>query len=150
MASLRNLLSLLVGAFATGAGFAADFSAAENAVRTLEAAYSNKDLGAATAAKDFTEEARLMLRKINPELLRDASILKQTAEVLELAFRKEIKDKGFPNFTNLKCSFARQRVVSPTLVRLTETCVVPDGGKSVQDLHVSNSSGVWRVVNVPD
>jgi hypothetical protein len=149
MTSHRNLLLLFVGALAMSSASAADFGGAESAVRSLETAYRNKDINAAVALRDFNEEAKLMLQKINPELSRDASILKQTSEVLELAFRKEIKDKGFPDFTNLKCSFSKQQVVNPTLVKLTETCVFPDGGKSVQDLHVFNSSGGWRVVNVP-
>ena len=129
--------------------FAASFSTPENAIKTLEAAYIKKDLEAAVAARDFLNEAKLMLKNINPELANDPEILKQTTEVLELAFRKEMKEAGFPDFTNLKCSLGKAQNVSPSLVKLTETCIFPDGGTSTEDVHVFKSEKGWRVINVP-
>ncbi len=128
---------------------AADFSTPENAIRSLEAAYKRKDLEAAVQAKDFNAEAMLMLQNINPEFAKDGEILKQTAEVLELSFRKQIKDKGFPDFSGIECSLTKAEPVTPTLVKITETCAYRDGGKSIQDLHVVKGVKGWRVVSLP-
>ena len=126
-----------------------DFSTPEGAIKALEAAYIRHDIDAAVAAKDFGEEARLMLVRINPKSADDPVIVKKTAEVLELSFRKMIAQNGFPDFASLRCSLAKPQHVSQALARVTETCVFPDGGKSVQDLTVFNGAAGWRVVVVP-
>ena len=127
---IPNLLILALGGLAGLSARPAAFDTPEDAVRTLEAAYSDKNIDAAVAAKDFDEEARLMLLKINPPLAADAGILSETAHVLELSFRKQLKSDGFPDFNNLKCSLVDKHELSPTLVSLTEKCVFSDGGKS--------------------
>jgi hypothetical protein len=142
---LRWLLAL---AAAVPVASATDFSTPESAVRALEDAYIQKDIEAAVAAKDFTEEARLMLVRISPELADDAETLNQTAEVLELSFRKQIQDEGFPELAELRCSLSQPDHLASALVKLTETCEFPDGGKSVEDLHVFKGADGWRVVVV--
>ena len=144
----RGLLAGLLAIGIPAAAFAADFTTPENAIRSLEAAYINKDLEAAVAAKDFIEEARLMLFSINPEFSKDPELIRKTADVLELSFRKEIKDSGFPDFAELKCSLGAPENISSTLVKVAERCVFPDGGTSVEDLHVFNGAQGWRVVVV--
>ena len=145
MNALRWLLAL---AAAVPAASATDFSTPESAVRALEDAYIQKDTEAAVAAKDFIEEARLMLVRISPELADDPKILKQTAEVLELSFRKQLQDEGFPEFAELGCSLSQPDHLTSVLVKLTETCEFPDGGRSVEDLHVIKGASGWRVVVV--
>jgi hypothetical protein len=149
MKFILNFGSILFGSFFTMSSFATSFSTPENAIKTLEAAYVKKDIEAVVAARDFLNEAKLMLKNINPEFANDPEILKQTTEVLELSFRKEMKEAGFPDFSNLRCSLGKVQSVSPSLVKLTETCIFPDGGTSVQDIHVFKSEKGWRVVNVP-
>ena len=129
--------------------FATDYSTPENAIKSLEAAYINKDLKAAIDAKDFNEEARLMLHNINPKFSSDPVVLKQTAEVLELAFKKEMKTKGFPKFSNLKCSYSVPEELSSNLVKVTETCVFPNNETSLDYVHVFKSEKGWRVVVLP-
>jgi hypothetical protein len=125
---------------------APDFTTPEGAVKALKTAYVNKNIEDAVAAKDFKEEARLMLKRIQPELAHDADILKQTAEVLELSFRKQIGQEGFPEVTSFGCSLSSPVQVTETLAKLTETCRSPDGVTSVQDLHVTKGDNGWRVV----
>lgn len=91
-----------------------------------------------------------MLQKMNPQFASDKEILQQTAEVLELAFRRQIQDHGFPDFRSLKCSFVERKVISPTLARLSEERVSSKGVKTVQDLHVTRAPGTWRVVVLPE
>jgi hypothetical protein len=127
---------------------APNFTTPEGAVKALEAAYANKSIEDAVAAKNFNAEARLMLLRIQPELARDAEVLKQMAEVLELSFRKQIDKEGFPDVTSFQCSLSRPEQVSETLVKMTETCRSPEGVTSLQDLHVSKDANGWRVVVV--
>lgn len=127
---------------------APDFSTPEGAIRALENAYANQNIEEAVAAKDFSEEARLMLVRINPQLAGDAEILKKTTEVLELAFRKKIKDDGFPDLKEIHCSLNNPQQVTDTLVKVTESCRFPDGTTSMEDLHVAKGPKGWRVVVV--
>lgn len=146
---MRKFLPLVLVLLVT-APLAADFSSPEAAIHTLETAYIAKDIDAAVAAKDFGEEARLMLAGMSPQMASDAEVLGKTAEVLELSFRKEISDRGFPDFRNAKCSLGNPQSLSPTLVRITESCVYSDGTKSTQDLHAFKGQRGWRVVTVSD
>jgi len=144
-----RFLSLLLGLSAASTVGAVGFDIPEDAVRALERAYVEKNADAAVAAKDFVEEARLMLQKMDPKLARDTAVLKETAEVLELSFRDELRKKGFPDFGKLQCSFVGKSEISDVMVKLTERCLFPDGGKSVQDLFVVKRDLGWRVVTMP-
>ena len=142
---MRFFWLLMVASLASAAE-PAGVNTPEDAVRALEAAYVRKDLDAAVDLKDFVEEARLMLLKLDPQLASDKQMVKETAEVLEQAFRNEIRVSGFPDFKNLKCSFVAKKELAPTLTRLTEECVSPRGEKTVEDVHVTKASGKWRMV----
>ena len=148
VAVLRRLLAGLLAIGIPAAAFAADFTTPQNAVRALEEAYINKDIDAAVAAKDFTEEARLMLLSINPQFAKDPEMIEKTAEVLELSFRKEMKESGFPDFSGLKCSLGEPENVTPSLVKVMERCVSPNGSASIEDVHVFNGAQGWRIVIV--
>ena len=147
--TVRAILWLLFGIIAAPAANAGGFDTPENAVRALEQAYVQKNADDAVAAIDFVEEGRQMLQKINPTLAEDAEIIKRAAEDLEQSFRNELRTKGFPDAGKLKCSFVGKAQISPELVKLTEQCVFPDGGKSVQDLIVTKRDMGWRVTLPP-
>lgn len=136
---------LLMSAAAT----AADYSSAEAALRALETAYMHEDLEAAVAAKDFDYEARAMLQSRKPLENPDVALVKQTAEVLELAFRKQIKLEGFPDFRSLACSIVKKTALQPDLVELVEECVSTNGDKSRDILHAAKTARGWRVVVLP-
>jgi hypothetical protein len=141
-----RLLLVLTAASAANAG---GFDAPEDAVLALEQAYAQKNADSAVAAMDFVEEGRQMLQKINPTLANDPAMVKQAAEGRELAFRNELRAKGFPDFVHLKCSFAGKMQIAPGLVELTQQCVSSDGAKSVQDVLVVKSELGWRVTLRP-
>jgi len=145
----RFVLTVLAIGIPAAAG-AADFTTPENAIRALETAYINKDVEAAVAAKDFTEEARLLLQSMDPAFAEDPEMLRKTAELLELSFRRQMKEIGFPDFSDVECSLGKPKTVTPTLVKITERCVFADGGAETEDLHVFNSDKGWRVVVVPE
>jgi hypothetical protein len=150
LVSLSRFLWILLGLSAASAVSAGNyFATPEDAVRALEQAYIQKSADAVVAALDFVEGGRQLLQETNPALANDADSIKQTAQVLELSFRDELRTKGFPDFGKLKCSFVGKAQLSPGLIKLTEQCVFPEGGKSVQDLIVMKRDLGWRVVLVP-
>ena len=140
---------LLLGLIAATAASAGGFDTPEDAVRALEQAYVEKNADSAVAVMDFVEEGRQMLQKINPTLAEDPAMIKQAAEGRELAFRNELRLKGFPEFVHLKCSFVGKRQIAPALLELTQQCVSSDGAKAVQDMLVVRSDVGWRVTLRP-
>lgn len=121
MNSAFFVLSVVALAIPEAGSTAMRLSSPEEAIRTLEDAFVRKDIEAAVAAKDFEAEARLMIESINPEMVSD-EILKKTAEVLELGFRKQIEADGFPDFTGLTCKLAKPVEVAENLVKVVEIC----------------------------
>jgi hypothetical protein len=125
---------------------AGGYDTPEDAVRTLEQAYIQKNSDAAVAALDFIEEGRQLLQETNPALANDPETIKLTADILEQSFRNELRTKGFPDFGKMKCSFVGKVQLSPGLIKLTEQCVFPNGGETVQDQIVKKRDIGWRVV----
>jgi len=146
---LSTFLGLLLALTAATAVNARGFDTPEDAVRALEQAYIQKDADGAVAAMDFVEEGRQMLQKINPTLAEDPAMIKQAAEGRELAFRSELRAKGFPEFSRLKCSFVGTTQIAPGLVGLQQQCLTPEGAKSSRDLLVTKSEVGWRVTLRP-
>lgn len=147
--SVTRFVALLLGLTAASAVHAGGFDTPEDAVRALEQAYVQKNADAAVAAMDFVEEGRQMLQKINPAMANDAEAIELSAAAREQAFRDELRTKGFPELGKVKCSFVGRAQISPELVKLTEQCVFPDGGKSLQDRFAIKRDLGWRVTKPP-
>ena len=148
---------ILVGILATSFALAgcqkqpkADFATPEGAILMLEEAYRKKDVEAAVAAKDFVAESRVMLSRLKGGLDKDAEVLKKSAEVMELAFRAEMKKKGFPDFEGVRSHFPKKERYQSfeDIVLVTEVCVLPGGRSSTQKLLVVETAKGWRVLNV--
>jgi hypothetical protein len=144
-----TFLRLLLALTAASAANAGGFDTPEDAVRALEQAYIQKNADSVVAVMDFVEEGRQMLQKINPTLANDPAMIKQAAEGRELAFRNELRTRGFPDVTHLKCTFVGTKQIAPGLVELTQQCVSPDGAKSTLDRLVVKSELGWRVTLRP-
>lgn len=130
---------------------AADFSTPEGAILKLEESYRNGDLEAAVACKDFRMEAEYMLKdemktKLPQEQLTD-DIVQEAAEVLEMAYRAQMKKSGLPDFKGLRSTFPKKTKVKEDIYRVTEVCYFPDGGTSKQDLFVGRRNGEWKVLH---
>ena len=128
---------------------ATNLSTPENALKSLEEAHNRKDIEAAVAAKDFHFEARAMLVALKSIRNPDEQLIKETAHVLELSFRKSIKTDGFTDFTQLRCSVVKKKQLQPELVEMVEECIFPDGDKSSDTLHAAKSEHGWRIVVLP-
>lgn len=128
-----------------------DFSTPEGAILCLEDAYRAKDIEAAVRCKDFQTEARLMLEKLSmPKEEMDDEIIGKTAEVLELGFRKEKEQKGFPDMNGVTSTFPKTEPMGDGMVAVTEDCTYPDGQTSRQRLLVGKTEGGWRVLHPID
>jgi hypothetical protein len=125
-----------------------DLSTPEKAILSLEDAYRAKDIEAAVRCKDFQVEANLMLEGLPNLKARDddGKIAAKTASILELAYRKEMKDKGFPDFAGVTSRFPKVEPYRDGIVVVTEECTYPDGTKSQQRLLVAKVKDGWRVL----
>jgi hypothetical protein len=140
----------LLGAllFSLGCGRQAeDLSTPEKAILSLEDAYRAKDIEAAVRCKDFLTEANLMLEEF-PKLKEraDGKVVTETAKILELAFRKEMKTKGFPDFAGVTARFPKVEPYRENIVVVTEECSYLDGSTTQQRLLVVKVKDGWRVL----
>jgi hypothetical protein len=127
-----------------------DFTTPAGALLVLENAYRNEDVEAAVGAKCFEVEAKLMLRETMPGFATDDEHTRRLAEVLEMAFRDELANDGFPDFRGLTCWADSIEPYTDGVVLVAERCRFPDGGYSVQRMLVAETSKGWRVVNPLD
>ena|SRR5215831_7202627 len=149
MKKILYLMSLISIGVAS-AGAVVVFESPEQAVRALEDAYAMRNADAAVAARDFDEEARRMLLRVKPGLESQPDILKQTAGVLELGYRQELKQKTFSRFTGVRCTITKVVPIDVTLVQVFEDCTLKNGAVSKERLHVAKTKNGWRVITVPD
>ncbi|MCZ4243856.1 DUF2314 domain-containing protein [Pedobacter punctiformis] len=124
--------------------FKANLDSPEGAILALEKAYNEKDIDAALACKDFHEEAKAMLSRLNMDT--DEEIIASTAEVLNLSFINNLEENGFPDFSNLQNAFTEREKTDENHWIITEVCWFPDGGKSVQKLNTFKSATGWKVL----
>jgi hypothetical protein len=154
MRRLRGVVVVVGFVLLTGCGQKAivhDFSTPEGAILCLEDAYRAKDIEAAVRCKDFKMEARAMLEKSNmPKEQIDDELIGKTAEILELGFRKEREQAGFPDMSGITCTFPKTEPMSDGIVAVTEECSYADGQSSRQRLLVGKTESGWRVLNPID
>ena len=138
------------GTSAPQGDIAHDLTTPEGAVLCLEDAYRARDIEAAVRCKDFTIEATLMLEKLQQDFSRDQEILAKTAEVLELGFRSEMEQSGFPDFEGIESSFSGKQSYQgrDDMVTLTETCRHSSGAATSNQLVVAKTADGWKVISV--
>lgn len=127
--------------------FVHDFSTPEGAILCLEDAYDEHDIEKAIACKNFTEEARLLLMKMN-DIYNGNDILLTTADILRTSFIRSLEKDGFPVFGDLRRAFPYRKKITDRLYLITEVCIFPDGGKSTQHIYTFKGEDGWRVLNV--
>ena len=80
----------------------------------------------------------------------EEEIIVKTAEVLRLSFIKSLQENGIPKFNGIKRAFTKREKIGDNLMRITEVCIYPDGGKSVQRLNTYKGEAGWKVLNPED
>lgn len=123
-----------------------DFSTPEGAILLLDDAYRAKDIESAVACKDFLQEAALMLSRFEGKFPVDEDLQRQTAHVLELAFRKEMEAKGFPDLTGVTCTFPRTETRRDGLVVVTKQSRHADGAVVEERILVGQTPAGWRAL----
>lgn len=127
------------------------YSTPQEAILSLEKAYSNNDLNAIIASKDFETEAKLMLEQTTYSYdLKDEEIIKETAKLLQLGLIKSLKENGFPNFNNLKTEFSEALKFRENIYVLNEKITYPDGTVYSNRIFVSKNDNLWRVVLIEE
>ena len=133
-------------------GIAHDHTTPEGAILCLEDAYRAKDIEAAVRCKDFRVEAELMLQNLQTDFSGDEEILAKATEVLELGYRKELKETGIPDFRGLTSTFSNKKPYKnrDDVVRITEHCRDASGNTTTNQLAVAKTADGWKVVSVTD
>ncbi|MBW8683968.1 YegJ family protein [Chitinophaga rhizophila] len=127
--------------------FAHDFSTPEGAILCLEDAYDEQDIDKAVDCKNFVEEARLLLMKMN-DIFSGNDILHTTADILRTSFIKSLETDGFPVFRDLRRAFPYRKKITDQLYLITEVCIFPDGGKRTHQIYTFKGEDGWRVLNL--
>jgi uncharacterized protein YegJ (DUF2314 family) len=127
--------------------FVHDFSTPEGAILCLEDAYDEQDIEKAIACKNFEEEARMLLLKMNDRFSGN-EILQTTADILRVSFIRSLEEDGFPVFKDLRRAYPYRKKITDNLYLITEVCIFPDGGKSQQQIYTFKGEDGWRVLNV--
>ena len=123
----------------------------EEAIISLENAYSNNDLEAVIASKDFETEAILILEQVsNTFKITDKELIKETAELLELSLIKSLQENGFPNFENAEREFSDLQKFRDNIYVLNEKIIYPDNTSYVNKIYVINRENEWKVVTIEE
>lgn len=128
---------------------AADLSTPQKALLALEQAYRDRDIEAAVAAKNFRYEATAMLENLKSVRNPEPNLVQQAAHVLELAFRQDINENGFPPMAGVNSRILETKQLAPDLVEITEELTYSDGYVSRETVNVARSGLRWGIVILP-
>ncbi|GEM54973.1 hypothetical protein B0A58_16145 [Flavobacterium branchiophilum NBRC 15030 = ATCC 35035] len=120
------------------------YNTPEEAIISLEKAYSNKDLENVIASKDFETEAKLMLQ--NNSILLTRELIQETSELLRLSLIEHIQNNGYPNFNDVKRVFSSLSEIDNNLYVLDETLNYTNGESYTNKIMLTNTDGQWKVV----
>ena len=130
--------------------FLSNFETPEGAILCLEEAYTNKDVNAAIACKDFDKEAAFLLNKsIHTIADTDKNLIKRTSELLQSYFILDLKENGFPNFSEFKRAFKRFKITEEHYI-ISELCYHSNGAVSSQKFHTIQVDEKWKVLGMED
>lgn len=127
------------------------YNTPEEAIRSLEKAYDNKDLEAIINSKDFKEEAKLILEQTKYKNdLDNLELIYETAELLKLSLIKSIKENGFPDFSNLKSEIFNLEKFRSNIYVVNERITYPDGNIYETRIFLSFKENIWKIALVEE
>ncbi len=126
--------------------FPADFATPYGALRVYQSARDRGDVDAMVAAKDFRDEAEVMLRKSGSAM--DEDVVEQTAVTLEAAFRAQWKDAGETEAGG-QSFFSEALPLAANVVFVHHTLVYPSGAKEDAQVRLVRRGAYWRVSHAP-
>ena len=120
------------------------YSTPEEAIISLENAYSNQDLDKVIESKDFETEAKLILQSSGMDLTKE--IIRETAELLRLSLIDHIHSNGYPNFNDAERVFSNLNEVDQNLYFLEETLIYSNGEKYINKILLTKNNDQWKIV----
>lgn len=120
----------------------------EEAIISLEKAYSNEDLQKIIDSKDFKTEARLLLEQTSIEITDD--IIEEVSKLLELKLVENLQENGFPNFEEARREFSELNHLKDNIFFIEERIFYPDNTSFVSKLFLSNNNDLWKVAMVEE
>ena len=120
-----------------------NYDTPEEAIISLEKAYTDMDIVNIIASKDFVTEAKLILQRTNVELNNET--IKETAKLLELSLIEDIQNNGFPNFNNVKRKFSSLNEIDINLFFLEETLTYDNGEVYTNKIFLTVEDKKWKV-----
>ncbi|GIQ57147.1 hypothetical protein ACHRVW_22770 [Flavobacterium collinsii] len=121
-----------------------NYNTPEEAIISLENAYTNMDLINVIASKDFETEAKIILFRSNVELNKET--IKETAKLLELSLIEHIENNGFPDFSNVDRKFSNLKEIDDNLFFIEETLTYDNGKAYTNTVFVTVEDKKWKVV----
>ena len=118
----------------------------------MRGAYTENDLHAIIASKNFRAEAKLVLEKnegdsYDPD---DKELIAETAALLELALVTQLEKNGFPDFTGVRREFSNLYHIEGDLHAIKEELIYPDETFFVNKIFLTVNNGIWKVAMVEE
>lgn len=120
-----------------------NYDTPEQAIISLENAYSEMDIVNVIASKDFKAEAKIILQR-NDIVLNEDTIT-ETAKLLELSLIENIQNNGFPDFTNVNRQFSEIKEINDNLYFLEETLIYQNGETYNNIVFLTVKDKGWKV-----
>ena len=120
----------------------------ENAIISLENAYSNKNLERVIQSKDFNTEAILILEAKSCDVTTE--LQNEVAELLKLSLIKNIQENGFPNFSSARREFSELNNLKKDIFFLEERIFYPDNTCHVNKVFLSKKGDIWKVAMIEE
>ncbi|TRW22375.1 hypothetical protein FMM05_17875 [Flavobacterium zepuense] len=127
-----------------------NYDTPENAILSLEKAYSDKDLENVLNSKDFKTEAKLILEQSNFKDDISAELIDETARLGKLLLIKALQENGFPDFSNLKCEFYNLQRFRDNIYVIEEKITYPDDSVHTTRIFLTVTDDVWKVAVVEE
>ncbi len=127
------------------------YNTPQNAILSLELAYTHKDLEAIFNSKNFIAEAKIILENASYKYdLNDDELIFETAELLKISLIKSLQENGFPNFSNAKVEFSDVSFYKEDLHSIEERITYPDGTVFHNKIFLSFNGFEWKVATVKE
>lgn len=128
-----------------------NYNTPQDAVISLETAYTYKDDEAILQSKDFRAEALLILKQANYNYdLNDSELVNETAELLKLSLIKNLQENGYPNFDSVKRNFSDIAEVEKNLYTIIEEIIFPDSVKYINKIYLTCKNNLWKVASIEE
>lgn len=127
------------------------YNTPEEAIISLENAYTNKDLEAIIKSKDFDTEAKLILKEASYNYdVNDKELINETVELLKTAFIQSLKENGYPSFQYAEREFSELEKIDADIYCIHEKLFFPNNVIYVNKIFLSYKDDLWKVAMIEE